>query len=47
MPEMNVEDFKFPDEKQESKNKKNSLRLRLRTIHPQKTVGASLCLNLW
>jgi hypothetical protein len=47
MPEMNVEDFKFPDENRSPKNKKNCLRLRLRTIHLQRTVGVSLCLNLW
>jgi hypothetical protein len=46
MPEMNVEDFKFPDEKQESQEQEELLRLRLRTIRLQRTVGVSLCLNL-
>jgi hypothetical protein len=47
MPEMNVEDFKFPDEKQESQEQEEQFEVEIEDDTPQRTVGVSLCLNLW
>jgi hypothetical protein len=47
MPEMNVEDFKFPDEKQESQEQEEQFEVEIEDDTPSEDVSASLCLNLW
>jgi hypothetical protein len=47
MPEINVEDFKFPDEKQESQEQEEQFEVEIEDDTPSEDVGASLCLNLW
>ena len=46
MPEMNVEEYKFPDEKQESEEQEDQLEVEIEDDTPLKTEAVSLCPNL-